>query len=53
MRNPVCATIRWSGRTERSSTCQVRRSTSDVSAIPKALRVIEARRAATWVIEGR
>ena len=32
----MCATIRWSGRTDWPSTCQVRCSTSSVSAIPNA-----------------
>ena len=35
VRKPVWATIRWSGRTDRASTCQVRWSTSTVSARPK------------------
>ena len=37
VRKPVCATMRWSGRTDWPSTCQVRCSTSSVSIIPKAI----------------
>ena len=51
--NPVWATMRWSGRTERSSTCQVRRKISKVSAIPNDLDAMAARSVATWVIDGR
>ena len=36
VRKPVCATIRWSGRTDWPSMCHPRCSTSIVSAIPKA-----------------
>ena len=35
VRKPVCATIRWSGRTDWPSTCHVRCSTSIVSAMPE------------------
>ena len=34
VRKPVCATIRWSGRTDWPSTCQPRWSTSSVWAMP-------------------
>ena len=40
VRNPVCPTIRWSGRTDRGSTCQVRWRISTVRARPNGLRPI-------------
>ena len=36
VRKPVCATIRWSGRTDCPSTCHVRWSTSSDSTMPNA-----------------
>ena len=46
------ATMRWSGRTERSSTCQVRRRISDVSAMPKRCGRRAARRVG-HLVDGR
>ena len=40
MTKPVWATMRWSGRTERGSTCQVRWRTSTVRARPNGPRPI-------------
>ena len=45
-RKPVCATIRWSGRTDWPSTCQVRCSTSSVSIMPNADPASSSRRRA-------
>ena len=53
VRNPVCATMRWSGRTERPSMCQVRRSISNVSAMANPLCSSVARSSAVWLIVGR
>ena len=53
VRKPVWATIRWSGRTAWPSTCQLRWSTSIVSAIPKPWVSRPCRKVATWVMDGR
>ena len=48
------ATMRWSGRTERASMCQVRRSISAVSARPNGPRASSAARScAVWLMVGR
>ena len=52
VRKPVCATIRWSGRTDWPSMCQPRWSTSIVSAIPKSDSASVSRSWAAWVIWG-
>ena len=52
VRKPVCATIRWSGRTDWPSMCQPRWSTSIVSAIPKSDSARVSRSWAAWVIWG-
>ena len=53
VRKPVCATIRWSGRTDWPSTCQVRCSTSSVSIMPNVDPASSSRSRATWPIVGR
>ena len=55
VRNPVCPTMRWSGRTERASTCQVRRITSWVSARPNGASSSSSawRSSAVWLMVGR
>ena len=53
VRKPVCATMRWSGRTDWPSTCQVRCSTSSDSAIPNAEPASSSRRRATWPMVGQ
>ena len=55
VRNPVCPTMRWSGRTERASTCHVRRMISCVSDRPKGAPASSSawRSSAVWLIVGR
>ena len=55
VRNPVWPTMRWSGRTERASTCQVRRMISCVSASPKGTSSSSSvwRSSAVWLMVGR
>ena len=52
VRKPVCATIRWSGRTDWPSMCHPRCSTSIVSAIPNGDSASVSRSWTAWVICG-
>src|SRR4029078_9028302 len=53
VRKPVCATMRWSGRTDWPSTCHVRCSTSSDSTMPNADPASSSRKSATWPLVGR
>ena len=55
VRKPVWPTMRWSGRTDRASTCQVRRMISCVSARPKGAAGSSSacRNSAVWLMVGR
>jgi uncharacterized membrane protein required for colicin V production len=52
VRNPVCATMRWSGRTDWPSMCQPRLSTSIVSTMPNPWADSSSRSCTAWVIWG-
>ncbi len=53
VRKPVCATIRWSGRIDWPSTCQLRCSTSSDSTIPNGDAASSSRRRPTCRIVGQ
>ncbi len=53
VRKPVWATMRWSGRTDWPSTCQVRCSTSSVSIMPNAESASSSRRRDTCPMVGQ
>ncbi len=53
VRKPVCATMRWSGRTDWPSTCHVRWSTSSDSIMPNAEPASSSRNRDTCPMVGR